>query len=1087
MVLNTCCIRENADNKLYGNLGHLKRHKDARPDLQIVVAGCLAQKDRDLVRAEGAPRRRRPRHPQRPPRRRAARPTPAPHGPITEILDEAVRRRPRPVPLGAAGAARRRRHTAWVTIQIGCDNSCAFCIVPAVRGPEISRPFADIVAEVEALAAGGVTEVTLLGQNVNSYGRDLTLAARQGGRRARPGPAPVRRPAPGRGRRRGHPAGPLHQPAPQGPPARHDRRHGRHPGGLRAPPPPAPGRLRPRPGGHAPRLHRRPLPRAARRGPRRRRRPRRHHRPHRRLPGRDRRRLRAHPRGGGGRRVRLRLHLHLLAPPRHRGGRAHRPVRRSRRRARERFERLRVVVERSRAGQAPGPHRPGRGGARRRARARRTRRSRTGRTRQNKLVHFRADPAAAARHVRRRPRSPTPRRTTSRGRLRRGRGRAPPTAPASRWWRADGGSRRPSAIVGPDGVGQVGPGPGPGPPAPGRRRARLGRRHAGVPGHGHRHGQAHAPPSRPRCPTTASTSPTPEDVTVVALPGRGRRRAGRHRGPRRPGRAGRRHRPVPAGRGRRPRPAGRVARRPGRARGRARHRAPPRPPRGARPGGGGQDGADEPPPGRAGPRGARSAAAGRSLLRARARGLPADEVVQVGLRWPRAELAARIEAALRAPARRRLPRRGRRARLPGRRACPAPPARRSATASCSTTSTAGRRSTRRSTWPSPAPASFAVRQERWFRRDPRIRWVDVDRRPDRRPRPSSSRSWPRARDADQAPRARQRLPGPVRRPAAARPRRSACLAQRWCDRRRGIGADGLSSAARRRPRRTPTSAMVLFNADGSRAEMSGNGIRCLAQAWARRNDARRGRRVGSPPTPACRSSTSGPVPTSAPIVASVAMGAAEPSSRPTAGPRPACDPMRPSPHLSLGNPHAVVAVDDVEAVDLARPRRAGPDVNLEIVAPARATARAAHARPRAGRRHHRGLRHRRRAPPPSPPAVGPRRARRRRRNPRAHGRRGCRRCASPRTASSSLTGPATYIATPSRYRRMSLIERAIREKIVLVGVTLPPATDDDTEASLDELALPRRHRRRRRGGPRACSAARRPTRRTSSARARPRS
>ena len=68
---------------------------------------------------------------------------------------------------------------AWVTIQIGCDNTCAFCIVPAVRGPEISRPFADIVDEVERLAADGVVEVTLLGQNVNSYGRDLTLAARK--------------------------------------------------------------------------------------------------------------------------------------------------------------------------------------------------------------------------------------------------------------------------------------------------------------------------------------------------------------------------------------------------------------------------------------------------------------------------------------------------------------------------------------------------------------------------------------------------------------------------------------------------------------------------------------------------------------------------------------------------------------------------------------------------------------------------------------------------------------------------------------------------------------------------------------------
>ncbi len=88
----------------------------------------------------------------------------------------------------ALPARRDTGYNAWVTIQIGCDNSCAFCIVPSVRGREISRPFADIEAEVRSLAADGVTEVTLLGQNVNSYGRDLTLAARQAGeiQRVRP-------------------------------------------------------------------------------------------------------------------------------------------------------------------------------------------------------------------------------------------------------------------------------------------------------------------------------------------------------------------------------------------------------------------------------------------------------------------------------------------------------------------------------------------------------------------------------------------------------------------------------------------------------------------------------------------------------------------------------------------------------------------------------------------------------------------------------------------------------------------------------------------------------------------------------------
>ena len=179
VVLNTCCIRENADNKLYGTLGHLKRWKDGDSERQIVVAGCLAQKDRDLVRAKA-------------PyvdvvlgthnvHRAAELVTQArQHGPVTEILDEAVLDDHTLFP-SALPARRETSYNAWVTIQIGCDNNCAFCIVPAVRGAEVSRPFDDIVAEVRSLAAEGVTEVTLLGQNVNSYGRDLTLAARQAG------------------------------------------------------------------------------------------------------------------------------------------------------------------------------------------------------------------------------------------------------------------------------------------------------------------------------------------------------------------------------------------------------------------------------------------------------------------------------------------------------------------------------------------------------------------------------------------------------------------------------------------------------------------------------------------------------------------------------------------------------------------------------------------------------------------------------------------------------------------------------------------------------------------------------------------
>ncbi len=179
VVLNTCCIRENADNKLYGSLGWLKQWKEQDDGRQIVVAGCLAQKDRDVV-AQKAPwvdvvlgthnvhRAAELVHHARE------------HGQITEIFDAAVLDDHALFP-SALPAVRDTSYNAWVTIQIGCDNHCAFCIVPAVRGAEISRPFDDIVAEVRTLAGDGVTEVTLLGQNVNSYGRDLQVVARQQG------------------------------------------------------------------------------------------------------------------------------------------------------------------------------------------------------------------------------------------------------------------------------------------------------------------------------------------------------------------------------------------------------------------------------------------------------------------------------------------------------------------------------------------------------------------------------------------------------------------------------------------------------------------------------------------------------------------------------------------------------------------------------------------------------------------------------------------------------------------------------------------------------------------------------------------
>jgi tRNA-2-methylthio-N6-dimethylallyladenosine synthase len=176
VVFNTCCIRENADNKFYGHLGNLKALRESRPDMQIAVGGCLAQMDGERIRERASHvdvvfgTHNLSRAPEL--LRQAAR-----SGPVVEILDEPL---PSTDPnagdqqVAALAAVRDLPYAAWVTIQTGCDNSCAFCIVPSVRGGEVSRQIDDLVAEVQALARRGVTEVTLLGQNVNSYGRDLT-------------------------------------------------------------------------------------------------------------------------------------------------------------------------------------------------------------------------------------------------------------------------------------------------------------------------------------------------------------------------------------------------------------------------------------------------------------------------------------------------------------------------------------------------------------------------------------------------------------------------------------------------------------------------------------------------------------------------------------------------------------------------------------------------------------------------------------------------------------------------------------------------------------------------------------------------
>ena len=180
IVLNTCCIRENADNKLYGQLGHLKRLKQSRPDMQIAVTGCLAQKDRELIRERAG-------HVDvvfgtHNVHRAAELIDAATDGPIVEILEAAVEDDRDSFP-SALPVRQEAPYAAWMTIQVGCDNSCAFCIVPSVRGAEISRPLDMLIAEAADLVAGGVTEITLLGQNVNSYGRDLQRDRRQAGER----------------------------------------------------------------------------------------------------------------------------------------------------------------------------------------------------------------------------------------------------------------------------------------------------------------------------------------------------------------------------------------------------------------------------------------------------------------------------------------------------------------------------------------------------------------------------------------------------------------------------------------------------------------------------------------------------------------------------------------------------------------------------------------------------------------------------------------------------------------------------------------------------------------------------------------
>ncbi|RKS77432.1 tRNA-2-methylthio-N6-dimethylallyladenosine synthase [Motilibacter peucedani] len=167
VVFNTCAVRENADNKLYGNLSHLAPAKAANPGMQIAVGGCLAQKDRgEIVRR-------------------------APYvdvvfgthniGSLPVLLERARHNAEAQVEIldaletfpSTLPTRRDSPYAGWVSVSVGCNNTCTFCIVPALRGKEKDRRPGDVLAEVQALVAEGVVEVTLLGQNVNAYGSDF--------------------------------------------------------------------------------------------------------------------------------------------------------------------------------------------------------------------------------------------------------------------------------------------------------------------------------------------------------------------------------------------------------------------------------------------------------------------------------------------------------------------------------------------------------------------------------------------------------------------------------------------------------------------------------------------------------------------------------------------------------------------------------------------------------------------------------------------------------------------------------------------------------------------------------------------------
>src|SRR6201996_959060 len=167
LVFNTCAVRENAADRLYGNLGHLLPVKNSTPGMQIAVGGCLAQMERTAI-TKWAP---------------WVDVVFGTHniGALPDLLERAREREAAQAEFeetletfpSVLPARRESAYAAWVAISVGCNNTCTFCIVPSLRGKEKDRRPGDILAEVRSLAADGVIEVTLLGQNVNSYGAEF--------------------------------------------------------------------------------------------------------------------------------------------------------------------------------------------------------------------------------------------------------------------------------------------------------------------------------------------------------------------------------------------------------------------------------------------------------------------------------------------------------------------------------------------------------------------------------------------------------------------------------------------------------------------------------------------------------------------------------------------------------------------------------------------------------------------------------------------------------------------------------------------------------------------------------------------------